>query len=456
MAVDRSRLPALGAEPSFTFPAMQRHVLPTGLRVWTVEHHAVPLVNFLLLLPVGAAADPAGRQGLASMTGDMLDEGCGDMSMLDVHDALGRMGAHLEMDVAFDATLLTLTSLARFASRGAALLADMIARPRLDAPDFERIRELRLNHLAQTRDIPTVLARRAFAALLYPGHPYGHQVSGTEDSLRDMRLEDVVRFHADAYAPAGATMIAAGDASHAELVDIVAQAFAGWTTAGAGGSLGLERAMAPPTSRPERVALVHRPGAAQSELRIGHVAVPRSTPDYHALVVLNTILGGQFVSRINSNLRSDKGYTYGARTVFDFRRGPGPFILQASVQSEATGDAAREALSELHAIRGDRPATAAELEAARDAITRGYPRNFETVDHIARSASQLALYDLPDDYFTQFAPRVRAVDAEAVTRAAGLHIDPARLVTLVVGDREKVAPSLEKAGLGPALEMNAG
>jgi predicted Zn-dependent peptidase len=190
-------------------------------------------------------------------------------------------------------------------------------------------------------------------------------------------------------------------------------------------------------------------------LRIGHVGVPRRTPDYHALLVLNIVLGGQFVSRINMNLREDKGYTYGARTSFDFRRGPGPFSLTASVQSEVTVDAIIEALNELHAIRGDRPVTAAELQTGRAALTRGYPRNFETAEQISRGGAQLALYDLPDDYFSTFVPKVLAVDEAAVTSAAERYIDPARFMTVIVGDREKVAPGLSRLNMGAAAELTS-
>jgi Predicted Zn-dependent peptidases len=156
------------------------------------------------------------------------------------------------------------------------------------------------------------------------------------------------------------------------------------------------------------------------------------------------------------NLREDKGYTYGARTSFDFRRGPGPFVLQASVQSEVTADAIFEALSELRAIRGDRPVTSGELETGRAALTRGYPRNFETAEQISRGAAQLALYGLPDDYFSTFVPKVLAVDEAEVTRVAERHIDPSRLLTVIVGDRDKVGPSLPRLNLGPVTEVPAG
>ena len=229
---------------------------------------------------------------------------------------------------------------------------------------------------------------------------------------------------------------------------MVEQAFAGWRSEADVEAIAVNgNAFTAPPPPSVRVSVIHRPGAAQSELRIGHVSVPRSTADYHALLVLNLILGGQFVSRINMNLREDKGYTYGARTAFDFRRGPGPFVLQASVQSDATADAVRESLNELDAIRGDRPVTRKELEMGRAGLTRGYPRNFETADQLTRAAAQLSLYGLPDDYFTAFVPRVLSLTEADITDAARRHIDPSRLAAVIVGDRDK-AGLLDQLGLG--------
>jgi predicted Zn-dependent peptidase len=251
------------------------------------------------------------------------------------------------------------------------------------------------------------------------------------------------------------TIVAVGDASHAELLEDATAAFGDWRddAPDEGITVSLSRAIEPPSASQSRLALVDRPGAAQSELRIGHVAAPRSTPDYHALVLLNMVLGGQFVSRINMNLREDKGYTYGARTSFDFRRGPGPFQLQVSVQTAVTGDAIRESIAELEGICSDRPVTAAELELARAALTRGYPRNFETAEQIARSTAQLALYGLPADYFERFVPTVALLELDEVTDAARRHLDPSRLTTLIVGDRSLVEPALAPLGLGEAAAL---
>ncbi|PYR57159.1 MAG: hypothetical protein DMF85_14470 [Acidobacteria bacterium] len=435
MRVDRSRLPALGPERPFTFPEIRRQTLGSGLRVWTAEHRQVPLVSVLVLLPVGAAADPAGRPGLAAITADMLDEGCGDRSALDVHEALGRIGAQLDTDVGYDATLIGLTTLGRFLDQGLELVADMLIRPRLDQREFDRVRELRLNRLLQLRDMPPALADRVFAQLLYRNHPYGHMPIGTEGALRALTLRDITAFHRRAFRPADVTVVLAGDAPHETLADAAARAFGRWTETPGETAFDDPLGAEPPAPPPNRLALVHRAGAAQSELRIGHVAESRKTPDYHALLVLNMVLGGQFVSRVNMNLREEKGYTYGARTSFEFRRGPGPFVLQVGVQTGATARAIEESIGEL---------------------TRGYPRSFETAEQIARAAAQLALYDLPHDYFSTFVPMVMALTPEDVTRAAATHLDPSRLLTVIVGDRERLTPSLASLEMGDASEVAVG
>jgi predicted Zn-dependent peptidase len=453
MAVDRSGLPTLGPEPGFRFPEIHRTVLANGLRVWTVEHRQVPLVALLALVPVGASSDPTDRPGLAAITGDMLDEGAGDRSALEIHEALGRIGSQLDLEVGHDATVLALTTLERYVDRGLELIRDMLARPRFEQREFDRVRELRLNRLLQLKDMPPALADRAFAQLLYRGHPYGHLPIGSEGSLRSLMIRDIAGFHRRAFVPARTTVIAVGDAPHETLTNAVRAAFEGWTAESDGG-VADPAAFPDPPPPSARLALVHRPGAAQSELRLGHVALPRKSPDYHAALVANVILGGQFVSRINMNLREDKGYTYGARTAFEFRRAPGPFVLHASVQADATADALKEAIGEIRGIRGERPITRAELDLGRASLTRGYPRSFETADQIARAAAQLALYELPDDYFSSFIAKVLSLGEAEVTAAAARHIDPARLIAVVVGDRDKLTAPLKTLDLGEVADVS--
>jgi zinc protease len=454
MPADRSRLPRQRADLPFRFPLMSRRRLENGVIAWTSEHHDVPLISMFVLLRAGAGNDPMDRPGLAAITGDLLDEGCGELDALALHETLGRLGAQLETEVGADATLLSLIALERFAAPAFAVLADMVTIPRLEDRDFERVRDLRLNRLLQMREIAPSVADRVFTTLLYDTHPYGHLPIGTEPSLQAMSAAEPRIFHRQMYDPARTTVIAVGDASHARLLDLIEGAFGSWRSHPEQ-TADIDPAAVPRPRTSERLVIVPRPGAPQSELRMGHVGVHRKSPEYHALVTLNMVLGGQFVSRINSNLRERKGYTYGARTSFEFRRGPGPFLVHASVQSEATADSVREVLEELRAIRADRPVTPDELELGRAALTRGYPRGFETAEQVGRSIAQLALYDLPDDYFSEFVPTVKALTIEDLTRAAVTHIDPSRLLTVIVGDREKIGAPLDDVGLGEPTEIAA-
>src|SRR3989441_8679053 len=373
----------------------------------------------------------------------MLDEGSGDRSAIEMHEALARLGAQFDTDIGSDAASVSVTVLTRFAGRALTLLADVVARPALRDDDFTRVRQLRLHRLTQLRDMPGVVADRAFLKLLYGSHPYGHSPIGNEAALAGMTVDDVRAFHAAAIRPSVATLIAVGECDHDAIVHLATEAFGDWLEASGD-------AVTPDGAVPAAAALniIPRPKAPQSELRIGHVAVPRDTPDYHSLLVANTILGGQFVSRINLNLREDKGFTYGARTAFEFRRLPGPFVLQVSVQTSGTASAIDESISEIAGMRGVRPVTADELSLGIAALTRGYARSFETADQIARAVMQLALYDLPDDYFAQFVPRVECVTGEEVSRVMTRHLDPERLTTLVVGDVDAIGQDLGRLGLG--------
>jgi predicted Zn-dependent peptidase len=445
--IDRSRLPEPGPAQAFHFPEVTRSALPNGLRVWTIRHVSIPVATVMLLVRRGAADDPSGKEGLAAITVDMLDEGTGQLSSIDVHEALGRMGAQLDSDIGPDAALLTVTILSRFLDQAIGLLADIAARPSLGGDDFSRVRQLRLHRLVQLRDMPGAVADRAFLRLLYGQHPYGHMPLGSDMSLSSLVADDVRAFHRDFIRPEDAFLIVAGDCSHRAVEGIAERAFGGW---GRSAAAPLPDATELPV--PVRLSVIARAGAPQSELRIGHVAVARDTPDYHALIAANMVLGGQFVSRINLNLREEKGLTYGARTSFDFRRMPGPFALQVSVQTAATAEAIHESIGEIVALRDSRPVTSAELSLAVAALTRGYPRNFETAEQLARAATQLAMYDLPDSYFDEFVPRIEGVTVEEVTRVAQQYLHPDRLTTLVVGDYEAIGADLPGLGLGaPAL-----
>jgi len=453
--VDRSKLPDVGADPVFAFPAIARHRLPNGLQVLTVEHSSVPVVTFVVQVRGGSGADPGHRAGLAAMVADMIDEGTGSLSAIDVSDALARIGADYDVEVGGDATVFSLATLARFASRGASLLADMVCRPSLRQDDFARVRQLRLDRLRQLKDVASALAEGAFLRLLYADHPYGHLAIGHDASLREMSLDEVAAFHRGSMVPSSTTVIACGALSHDELRRQVEDAFGPWSAAAGVASPHAPSDIEPGMMPSARLAVVPREGAAQSELRIGHLSTRRVTPDHPALVVMNAVLGGQFVSRINLKLREEKGYTYGARTSFEWRCGVSPFVVQTSVHTAATAAAIADCLGELTDIGHTRPPSEDELSLAKASLTRGYPRAFETAQQVARSVAQLDLYGLPDSYFSEFVPRINAVTREHVVDVARRHLDAARLTTLVVGDFSAIAESLRALGLGEPTVLPA-
>jgi len=453
MVVDRTKLPTLGPDPEFSLPLFQRVTLTNDVRLWTAESHRSPVFSSLLVIPSGSAADPSAQLGLAALTADLLDEGTDDRSAVEISEALSRIGGRLHTEVWSDATVLSLTTLARHATEGLALLASIASRPRFDPAEFDRVRDLRQTRLLQMRQVPSAVADRVFIEALYGQHPYGHLSIGTEESLGSLSVADVADFHQQHYMPSDWTLIAVGDLPNAELVAAADAAFGRLAWHSDFPKDDAPAAESALSAASGRLFFVERPGAVQSEIRLGHVGAPRSSPDYHALLVLNMVLGGQFVSRINLNLRETKGYTYGARTGFDWRLGRGPFSLHVSVKTSATADAISEAVKEITDIRDRRPVTDTELALARAALTRGFPRGFETAAHLARAAMQLAFYKLPEDEFMRFVPRIDGIDAIEVTRAAVTHLRPNELIAVIVGSRPDVFDSLTGLGFGKPVEL---
>ena len=446
-AIDRTRLPEPGPPKAFSLPRVEKSQLSNGLRVWSVNHATVPVISFVFLLRSGSASDPPGQEGLAALTADMLDEGSAGRSAIEMHEALARIGAQLDTSIGPDAVVIGVTVLSRFADQAVQLLADIVVRPSLADADLLRVRQHRVHRLAQLGDLPAAVADRTLVGLLYGAHPYGHTPIGSRQSVGALSADDVRAFHARVFRPAEAVLVAVGDCEAARIEELAEQAFDGWRGTGPEGA-GVVSADWVRVEHQTRLYGVPRPGAPQSELRIGQVAAARDTPDYHALVTANTILGGQFVSRINLNLREDKGLTYGARTAFEFRRMPGPFTLHAAVQTKGTARAITESIGEIGGIRGPRTASAGEIALAAAALTKGHARHFETSEQIARAVTELALYDLPDDYFAEFVARIEAVSASDVTRVAAQYLDPEGLIVLVVGDLDAIAGELSGLGLG--------
>jgi zinc protease len=450
VTVDRSRLPIPGADRPFHFPRIFKRSLANGLELRAVRHRSVPVVSVVLLFPGGSSVDPADGHGLVSLTAGLLDEGSRGQSALDIADRVARIGGDLDVEVGMDAVAVGMTTLDRFFEIGLELVHEIVTAPNLENDDFNRIRNLRLERLRQMKDHAAAIAERAFARVLYGSHPYGHLSLGSEPALTSMTVDGARALHAAMFTPSGATLVLVGDRAEEELLDRGAKMFDSWRAAASPMTIDRNAGMAaPPTAPLAPLAVIARPAAAQSELRIGHVCAPRSTPDYHRLLILNTILGGEFVSRLNLNLRESKGYTYGVRTGFNLRRGIGPFVMQTSVGTDVTGPAIHEALDEIRAIADGRPATPVEVQQAFASLSKGYPRGFETSGQVARSVAQLALHSLPDTYFEEFVPRLAQVTVDDVSAAARQYLTPAKMSTVIVGDLDKIHTSLPGLGLGP-------
>jgi predicted Zn-dependent peptidase len=450
VSIDRTQLPIPGPDRPFHFPRIVKRVLASGLELRAVRHRSVPIVSIVLLVPGGSAVDPADAYGLVSITAGLLDEGSRGQSALDIADRVARIGGDLDLEAGMDAVVVGLTTLDRFFETGLELVHEIVTAPNLENDDFNRIRNLRLERLKQMKDHASALAERAYARVLYGSHPYGHLALGSEAALSAMTIDGVRAMHAAMFAPGGSTLVVVGDRPEEELLDVAAKMFDPWRAALSPAPIDRDAALLPPPEMPAvKLGVVSRPGAAQSELRIGHACAPRSTPDYPALLILNSILGGDFVSRLNTNLRESKGYTYGVRSGFNLRRGIGPFVVQTSVGAAVTGPAVQEAHAEIRAIADGRPATREEVAIAFASLSLGYPRGFETSGQVARSVAQLALHNLPETYFEDFVPRLSRITADDVAAAARKYLVPEKMTTLIVGDLDKIHGSLPGLGLGP-------
>jgi predicted Zn-dependent peptidase len=443
-APDRSRPPEPGPPPALRLPPVQQFRLSNGLPVLLLEKHNVPLVQVNVFITAGAVLDPAGKPGTASMTAAMLDEGAGPRDALALADAIDYLGARITAGAGHHSTVIALhTPRARLDS-ALVLVADVALRPRFAPEELERQRRERLTMLTQWRDQPPAIAAAGFSQVLYGAdHPYGVPVQGTAASVRGLTVADLQAFHAAHFRPANAALVVVGDVTLAELRPALEARFGGWR----GDAAPRRPPPAPQPVRRRTVTLVDKPGAEQTQVRIGFVGPSRDTDDFYALTVMNTILGGAFTSRLNQNLREDKGYSYGAYSRFDFRPQPGPFLAAAAVQTEVTDKAVAEFMKELRGIT--RSVTDEELDRARTYVALQFPQNFQQVADIAGEMGDMVLFGLPPDYFNQFVTRVQQVTRADVERVARKYMDPERVAIVLVGDRATIETGVRALGLGP-------
>jgi predicted Zn-dependent peptidase len=443
---DRTKPPALAPTPQLDLPAIQKRALSNGLAVWIVESHEVPVVQVNVVVRAGAGDDPAGKFGVASLTAAMLDEGAGSRSALEIADAVEFLGASLTTTGSFDSSAVRLNVPVERLRDGLPLLADVTLRPTFPAMELERLRQERLTSLLQARDDPASIAPMAFSRIVFGAmHRYGTGAVGTEASLKILSTADLGAFHAAHYQPQNAVLVVVGDITPAAVLAELETHFGGWK----GAAAPARRAAVPAAPQVARggIYIVDKPEAEQSQIRIGWVGVPRSTPDYFPLIVLNTILGGSFTSRLNQNLREEHGYAYGAGSSFDMRLSAGPFVAAAGVQTDKTAESVREFFNELTKIT--EPISAGEIAKAKNYIALGFPAEFESSTDLSRQLEELIVYQLPDDYFERYIANVQAVTADALQRVAKTYIQPSRFAVVVVGDRKVIEPGIRALNPGP-------
>ena len=442
--IDRTKPPELGPPPRVSLPPIVTRQLANGLKLMIVEQHELPLADFVLLVGSGTTSDPTGRTGVANLTASMLREGTTTRKSLEIADQTSFLGINLSPSSSWESSTLSLHTPTAQLDSALALFADVALHPTFPANEFERIRKNRLTELLQLKDQGPGIANIAFPAIIYgSGHPYGASAIGTEASVTALTAADLQAYYQTNFKPNNSTLIIVGDVNPDQIEAKINSLFGSWQR----GDVQALTYAEPPKANATTIYLIDKPGAAQSSFRIGAVGVPRSTKDFFALNVMNTILGGSFTSRLNQNLRETKGYTYGASSRFDMRRAAGPFTASAEIVAAKTDSALLEFMKELNGIRQNVPTD--ELARAKRYLQLQLPGNFETTQQIAGALIPVAQYGLPLDYYNNYVQNIEGVTQADVARVAQQYINPGSLAVVIVGDRKAIEQALKTTNVGP-------
>jgi zinc protease len=447
---DRSKPPALGPAPAVKLPAIQKRQLSNGLPVWIVEMHKVPVVQINLVVLTGSAEAPTGQYGIANLTASMLEDGAGARSALEVADAVDFLGADLSSASGIDSAAVRLHTPVSRLSDALPIMADVATRPTFPKEELDRLRQQRLTGIVQSRDNPDTTAQLAFSRVLFgPAHRFGTATMGTADTIKAFTSDDLRGYYSRTYRPNNAALLVVGDIAPDKVLPLLESSFGRWK--GQVATAARITLPVPPERAGRDIYLVDKPGAAQSQIRVGAVGVARSTPDFFPIQVMNTILGGSYSSKLNMNLREKHGYTYGASSAFDMRVSAGPFVATAGVQTDKTSEALKEFFNELNAIL--QPVTADELTRAKNYVSLRFPERFETTGDITARLEDVLVYHLADDYYSKYVQSIQAVAAADVQRVARKYIQPDRLAVVVVGDQKVIEPGIRALNLGTVKVM---
>jgi zinc protease len=443
----RATTPPPGPTPKLNLPVPQIFKLANGLTVYFNYRPGLPVVAADLVFNTGSGANPIDKPGLASFTANMLQQGTVSRNATQIADETALLGASLTSGSNMDGSSVSTSSLSKNFSGALDLVADIVLHPTFPPDEVERRRAARLAALANDRGEPGVIVSRAgVAALFGPNHPFGYDNGGTEESNKSMSRDDMMNFWKTNYVPSDAALIVAGNISMEDLKALAGEKFGAWK-----GSDTTRPQIGAPETTKAKVVLVDRPGAQQTMVRLLQLAVGRATPDYAALEVMNSELGGLFSSRINLNLREEHGYTYGASSRFVYRRSQGYFAAGGGIRTDATAPAVTEMLKEIRRII-DTQMTPEELALAKDSQSRSLPGLFEGSNEAAGALAELFLYNLSPDYYSQMPERLSAVTTADAEMVAKKYLHPEQMILICVGDRAKIEPELKKLNLG-AIEI---
>ncbi len=444
-SVDRASTPSPAAQPRFTSPIPKRGKLSNGLEVVHLEKSGVPVVAFGLVLSGGALDDPESKSGLASLTASMLAEGTGTRSSIQIAEELEFLGTNLRNHANREYAMVSSDSLKTNWKDTLNILSDVVLNSAFPDHELERLRKNLLTDLDRISDSPMAIAGRAARSLYYgPGTPYGHPLTGNQQSVASITRDDLLGYYDSHFGPDKATFVVVGDLSFEEAMEAAESNFGEWKQLSGASSNGVSSIANHPS--PTQIYIADKPGAAQSVIRAGHLTIPRSHEDYLSLNMLNFIFGGQFMARLNSNLRQDKGYSYGYNSMIDWSIGPSMFMVGGGVQTAVTKEALIETLKEFEEIKGSRPVTSEEYSDARDGILRALPGQFETMHQVLQQLTRMVIFGLPDDYFATFEDRLSEVTLDDVHRASDM-LDTDHLSILVVGDGSEIESGISELGL---------
>ncbi len=444
---DWAQMPAATEQKPFVPPTFERRTLKNGLAVWLAPWRTLPLVSVRLLVRTGSADDPAAQAGLAALTAELWNQGTRELTSTQFAEAVDALGTSLDVSADTDTVVLGFTAETRALNEMLHLTGQMIAEPRFDAEDFQREQKLQLSSLASGPDDPSWIADRVFPTLLYGlSHPFASPELGYTETVEGLDLQQVRQFYRDHFVPTNATLVVVGDIDPDQVIAALDAQWSDWQTPPAAVQNARPSTSSATTTSAGTVYVVDKPGAVQSVIVVGRIWRDRKDPSYFATRVGNRVFGGDFLSRINQNLRQKNGFTYGAQSGFRYFQEGGRWALSTSVRTEVTGDALAEIVSELKGAATDRPLTADEVEVARSAEMSVFPQMFETPASIAGALAQLAMYSLPTDYYVKYLGQLESTKPEDASTALAHVADLRQIQMLVVGDRQAIEPLLTKAG----------